>query len=211
VAIPLIFVLSGFGGLILNPWGFDATGRYGLPIWAGLAAVLGAFLAAVWRHRRLLALALAAVVLTANVQGWAAADAVRAFQSTYWAKLPVDNGPLLAALRSEGIEHVWLNHWAAFPLMFDARAAGQRLVAYDWYDVQAGGIDRFPEYLPQVERADRVAFVLVTDEPVPELEARLQELGVSYHTVRIPPYRVVIPASRRVHPSEVTDALDYRY
>jgi hypothetical protein len=95
--------------------------------------------------------------------------------------------------------------------MFDARAAGQRLVAYDWYDVQAGGIDRFAEYLPLVEQAERPAFVLVTDEARPELEERLDALGVAYVERRAPPYVVVIPVSRRVHPSEVTGALDYRY
>ena len=51
----------------------------------------------------------------------------------------------------EGVTHVWLNHWASQPLMFDARAAGQPLVAYDWYDV-AGGRHR---PLPRVPAAAR--------------------------------------------------------
>ncbi len=210
-AIPTVFVLSGFGGPILNPWGFDATGRYSPPIWNALTVVMAAFLAAVWRWRRAVAGALLGVVLAANLYGWATVDPILAFQSPYWSKLPVDNGPLLATLRTEGISHVWLNHWAAFPVMFDARAVGQYLIAYDWYDVQAGGIDRFPEYLPLVEQADRPAFVLVTDEPEPELERRLRDLGVSYTVRRVPPYVVVIPLSRKVHPSEVASALDYRY
>lgn len=209
--IPAVFVLSGFGGPVLNPWGFDATGRYSPPIWNALAVVMAAFLAAIWRWQRLLAGAMMGVVLAANLYGWAMVDPVLAFQSPDWSKLPVDNGPLLATLRAEGVSHVWLNHWAAFPVMFDARAAGQHLIAYDWYDVQAGGIDRFPEYLPLVEQADRPAFVLVTDEPEPELERRLRDLGVSYTVRRVPPYVVVIPLSRKVHPSEVASALDYRY
>ena len=95
--------------------------------------------------------------------------------------------------------------------MFDARARGQTLIAYDWYDVQAGGIDRFPEYLPLVERATRPAFVLVTDESQPELERTLRAMGVSFVERRVAPYVVVMPSSRIVHPSEVTGALDYRY
>jgi hypothetical protein len=211
LAIPAIVALSGFGSPALNPWGFDATGRYAPPVWSGLTVVLGAFLAAVWRWRRSLAVVLAGIVLAANLYTLARVDPVRAFQSPYWDKLPVDNRPLLDTLAAEGVTHVWLNHWAAFPLMFDARAAGQTLIAYDWYDVQAGGIDRFPEYLPLVEQAARPAFVLVTEEPEPELERRLRELGVSYVRHRVPPYVVVIPESRKVHPSEVTPALDYRY
>lgn len=209
--IPALFVLSGFGGPALNPYGFDATGRYSPPIWNGVAVVLGSFLAAVWRRQRLLAASLCAVLLCVTLFQSQTVDPVAAFQSPYWPKLPVDNRPLLAALRADGVSRVWLNHWAGLPVMFDARAAGQELVAYDWYDVQAGGIDRFPEYRAVVEAAERPAFVLVTDEPRPELERRLDELAVVYAERRVAPYVVVIPLSRRVHPAEVTGALDYRY
>jgi hypothetical protein len=204
-------VLSGFGGPALNPYGFDATGRYAPPIWSALAVVLGAALAALWRIRRRLALVLAVIPLTINLAGIASIDPLAAFQSPYWDKLPVDNGPLLATLRSEGVEYVWMDHWAGQPAMFDARAGGQTLIAYDWYDVQAGGIDRFPEFRPLVEGAQRPAFVLVTDESQPELEQALRSLGVSFAERRAAPYVIVIPISRTVHPSEVTGALDYRY
>jgi hypothetical protein len=211
VLIPTLFVLSGFGGPALNPYGFDATGRYTPPIWGALAVVLGAALAGVWQSRRLLAIGLAIVPVAVNLLATASIDPAAAFQSPYWDRLPVDNGPLLDVLRSEGVDHVWLNHWAAQPAMFDARARGQTLIAYDWYDVQAGGIDRFPEYLPLVERATRPAFVLVTDESQPELERTLRAMGVSFVERRVAPYVVVMPSSRIVHPSEVTGALDYRY
>jgi hypothetical protein len=209
--MPTVLVSSGFGGPALNPYDFDATGRYAPPIWSALAVVLGAALAAVWRVRRVLALGLAGIPLVLNLVGVLSIDPVAAFQSPYWDRLPVDNGPLLAVLRAEGVDHVWLNHWAGQPAMFDARAAGQPLIAYDWYDVQAGGIDRFPEYRALVEQAARPAFVLVTDEADPDLERALRSLGVTFIERRVPPYVVVIPASRRVHPSEVTAALGYRY
>jgi 4-amino-4-deoxy-L-arabinose transferase-like glycosyltransferase len=209
--IPAFFVLSGFGGPALNPYGFDATGRYTPPIWCAIAVVVGAALAALWRVRRSLAMALAMVPLGVNLLGIASIDPATAFQSPYWDRLPVDNGPLLATLRASGVEHVWMNHWAGQPAMFDARASGQKLIAYDWYDVQAGGIDRFPEYLALVEQADRPGFVLVTDEAEPELEHTLRLMGISFVERRSEPYVVVIPISRKVHPSEVTSALDYRY
>jgi hypothetical protein len=209
--IPVIFVLSGFGGPALNPYGFDATGRYTPPIWSALAVIGGAALAAVWQHRRWLALALAAVPLVINAAGIASIDPLAAFQSPYWDRLPADSTSLLAALRDEHVEAVVMNHWAGQPLMFDAAAAGQPLVAYDWYDVQAGGIDRFPEYLPLVEQADRPAYVLVTDESEPALEHELRSMGVAFVERRVAPYVVVIPSSRKVLPAEVTGALDYRY
>jgi hypothetical protein len=211
VTIPIVFALSGFGGPALNPYGFDATGRYAPPIWSALAIVLGAFLAWLWGRRRVIAVPVAAFVLGTLAWQWYALDAVAAFQSPYWSKLPEDSSPLLALLRADGVDAVWLNHWAGLPLMLDAAALGQPLISYDWYDVQAGGIDRYPEYLPRVRAATRPAFVLVTDEPHPELEARLDALGVTFQSQRAGPYLIVIPTSRRVDPSEVTPALDYRY
>jgi hypothetical protein len=209
--MPTLFVLSGFGGPALNPWGFDATGRYAPPLWSTLAIVLGAALAAVWRIRRQLAVLLSVVPLAVNLAALRSIEPVQAFQSPYWDRLPIDNGPLLDVLRREDVQYVWMNHWAGQPAMFDARSRGQTLFAYDWYDVQAGGIDRFPEYRPLVEQAEWPAFVLVTDEREPELERTLRQLGVSFVERLAEPYVVVIPISRRVHPSEVTSALDYRY
>jgi 4-amino-4-deoxy-L-arabinose transferase-like glycosyltransferase len=211
VLIPSLFVLSGFGGPALNPYGFDATGRYTPPIWSALCVVLGAALAALWRVRRWLAIALGIIPMAVNLAGITSIDPVAAFQSPYWARLPVDNAPLLAILRDENVQYVWMNHWAGQPAMFDARVAGQTLIAYDWYDVQAGGIDRFPEYRPLVEGAERPAFVLITDESEPELERKLRLMGISFVERRAAPYVVVIPISRKVHPADVTAALDYRY
>jgi len=211
VTIPTVLVLSGFGGPALNPYGFDATGRYAPPIWFGLVAVLGAALAALWQVRRWAALALAAVPLALNLVALGNVEPLQAFQSPYWDRLPATNESLLATLRDAGVEAVWLNHWAGAPLMFDARVRNQPLIAYDWYDVQAGGIDRFPEYRPLVEAAARPAFILVTEETEPALVRRLREIQVSFDLYRVPPYVVVIPTSRRVHPSEVTGEIDYRY
>ncbi|HET6316599.1 MAG TPA: glycosyltransferase family 39 protein [Chloroflexota bacterium] len=211
LTIPTVLVLSGFGGPALNPYGFDATGRYAPPIWFGLVVVLGAVLAAVWRARRWLAVLLATIPIGVNLLAYSSIDPLEAFQSPYWAKLPASNEALLSTLRAHGVEAIWLNHWAALPVMFDARAAGQPLIAYDWYDVQAGGIDRVPEYLSLVRQAARPAFVLVTEEGEPALVRRLREMQVSFDAYRVPPYVVVIPTSRRVDPSEVTGELDYRY
>src|SRR5215208_1694443 len=95
VLMPMLLVLSGFGGPALNPWGFDATGRYSPPVWFALAVVLGAALGALWRVRRRLAVALCAVPLLVNAVAVASVDPIEAFQSPYWNKLPVDNSTLL--------------------------------------------------------------------------------------------------------------------
>ncbi len=231
--VPLVFALmlvliylgSGFAGPSLNPWGFDATGRYVLPLWGvvplAVAALAEPLLGGPGRGplrgpvvrgaplRASLAASLVALVMLAHLAGYATSNPRQVFQSPYWNKLPFDSQPLLDALRRAGISAVWMNHWAGFPLMFDAQEA---VIAADYYDVfVGGGINRFPEHFALVERADRPAYVLVTDEPVPALERRLQELGVMYRVERVGPYVIVQPLSRRVNPTEVQDAIDYRY
>lgn len=211
LSIPFVFVMSGFGGPALNPYGFDATGRYAPPVWSGLAVTTAMLVSWLWQQWRPAAAVALALVLGTSVVGYVRADPVAAFQSPYWPHLPVNDGPLLATLRADGVTGVIVNHWAGFPLMFDARAAGQQLVAYDWYDPQAGGIDRFPENLPRVLAAPRMAYVLVTIEADPALAQQLRSLGVRYQLQRVPPYEVIVPLSRRVEPWEVTTSLDYRY
>ena len=67
---------------------------------------------------------LVAGVVGVNAAGLLSIQPLQAFQSPYWDKLPVDEAPLLAALRQQGVTRVWMNHWAGQPLMFDARTAG---------------------------------------------------------------------------------------
>ena len=160
--------------------------------------------------RRWLAVLLALVPLGVNLAAFVAIDPVSAFQSPYWDRLPVSNASLLQTLRDEDVTAVWMNHWAGQPLMFDARAAGQDLIAYDYYDVQAGGIDRFPEYRRAWPRQSaQHSYWSPTNPNRPcspsygDWESRSRE--------HVAPYVVVIPISRYVDPSEVTSALDYRY
>src|SRR5439155_951087 len=177
--------LAGFGLGSLPFWLFNvqtggATFRFVAGGTQGQTADRGAVLGVVWQVRRYLAVGLSLVPLAVNAAGLLTIDPLEAFQSPYWDRLPADNAPLLAILRDEHVGAVWMNHWAGQPVMFDARANGQPLIAYDWYDVQAGGIDRYPAYRPLAEQAERPAFVLVTDEVEPELEHTLRFMGISF-------------------------------
>ena len=109
--------------------------------------VLGAALAAVWRVRRWLAVLLALVPLGINLAAFLAIDPVARFSRRTGIDCPSRECVTVARrCATRASTAVWMNHWAGQPLMFDARAAGQELIAYDYYDVQAGGIDRFPEF-----------------------------------------------------------------
>ena len=111
-----------------------------------------------------------------------------------------------------GIEGERIGEFAPGPAEARGRSWSDQVREFPGSDQEtAGGIDRFPEYRPLLEQAERPAFVLVTDEPEPDLERTLRSMGVSFVERRLPPFVLIIPTSRKVHPSEVTPALDYRY
>jgi hypothetical protein len=208
MSVPIMFVLSGFGGPSQNPWGFDATGRYLLPLWVVVPLAVAA-LAHLASLGRVSATLVACLVIAAHGFGYSAANPVQAFQSPYWGKLPPQSDALEEYLLEQGLDRVWMNHWAGFPLMLNTQG---RVIAADYYDVvKGGGINRFPEHFGAMEEAERTAYVLVTNEPAPPLLDDLQELGVEYHADRFGPYLLVQPLSRVVKPWEVSDSLGYEY
>ncbi len=214
LCVPLVFTLSGFGGASLNPYGFDATGRYTLPLATVLPLMLAGLVRMLWqrcgRGGKFVAVGLATIVLGSNLAGYAAADDNQIFQSEYWHRLPAHDAALLGCLDHWGIRDVWMNHWAGYPLMFDT---SERIVAADYNDVVLhSGINRLPWTLEQVGAAMRPAFVLVTGtETTTPLESRLRMLGVTYRRCVALPYQVIQPLSRRVDPSEVSGTIGYQY
>jgi len=213
--VPLVFAASGFGGASLNPYGFDATGRYTLPLAALLPLAMAALTqrvlvvsAPAWRG--LLATALVGLVVGGSALQYARADKSLIFQSEYWHRLPMDSTPLVNCLDHLGVRDLWMNHWASYPLMF---ATQERFVAADYNDVALnGGVNRLPWTLRQVGRAPRPAYVLVVgDAGVTPLQRRLDALGVTYQRCVALPYQVLRPTSRRVDPREVAATIGYAY
>ena len=213
VCVPVVFAASGFGGASLNPYGFDATGRYTLPLATVLPLLLAGLLRGIWRLRRrwgrAIATILALVVLGNTLIGYAAANDQQIFQSEYWHRLPTSDTALLGCLDAWNIRDVWMNHWAGYPLMFDT---GEQIVAADYNDVVLnGGINRLPWTLRQVGAAPRPAFVLVTGTAsTTPLAVKLRALGVTYRRCLALPYQVIQPLSRRVDPREVAGAIGYQ-
>jgi hypothetical protein len=208
LGVPIMFVVSGFGGPSQNPWGFDATGRYLLPLWSVVPLAVAA-VAHLASCARVSATLVAVLVIAAHGLGYRAADPVQPFQSPYWPRLPAQSAALEQHLLEHGLDRVWMNHWAGFPLMLNSQG---RVIATDYYDVvQGGGINRFPEHFGVMEESERTAYVLVTEQSDPPLLDKLGELGVAYRADRFGPYLVVEPLSRRVKPWEVASTLGYEY
>jgi hypothetical protein len=207
--VAIIFCISGFGGVALNPFGFDAASRYALPLASVLPVAMGALLWRLWRAWAPLGAAALMVLLAATISGYATVQSDQIFQSEYWTKLPASEAPLARFLEQQGIHDVWMNHWAGYPLMF--YADGQ-ITAADYNDVVLhGGVNRLPWALQQVSRDPHAAYVLVTNEEIPRLQLLLQARGIAYHKQRTGPYVVFWGFSRPVPPSSVADAIGFVY
>ncbi len=214
VVVAVLFCLSGFGAAALNTFGFDAASRYALPLVSVLPVAAGAL---IWRLEhawRPLGAAALAVLLLADGLGYVTPRPNAVFQSEYWAKLPPSEAPLVDALRARGIRDIWINHWAGYPLMFEAdRRDPNALFAADYNDVALhGGVNRLPWALRRVAADPRAAYVLVTFEPHPPLEALLRDKQrVTFQRTRVGPYLVFWDLSRPVPPSAVAAGLGFSY
>lgn len=207
-AILLVYLTSGFGRPSLSP--FDASGRYLLPLWSVLPILLAAFcvrLSALWRPAGAVVLG---VLLAGNLAGHLSSDPQKVFQSPYWDHLPPNSQPLLRWLQTNDAHDIWTNHWAGDQIMY---LSGGGIRSADYYDIVAGhAINRFPGLFQRVHQAPHAAIVVVQGSlPSPGLGARLRALGVTYRQATVGPYRVYLPLSRRVDPSEVINALRYPY
>ncbi|MEW6580887.1 MAG: hypothetical protein AB1435_17065, partial [Chloroflexota bacterium] len=106
LALPPIYVLSGYGNHALNEFGFDATGRYVLMLHSVLP--IGAAALAVWLARRgaiarFAGAAVLASVISLNLLGSLRTDPVINFASPYYTRQPQTLDPLIALLDEEGI------------------------------------------------------------------------------------------------------------
>ncbi|NWJ95984.1 MAG: glycosyltransferase family 39 protein [Chloroflexi bacterium] len=234
---PLLYLVSGVGTNAFALPGVDTTGRYLLPLMGVAPLLLGGGLATLaskewklkaklWKEAspklgnrnlgKLLQFGLIgiglALVLFCNLYPYRRADFVWAFQSPYYMNLkpPVDNRPVIAYLKQEGIEYLTCNHWVGNRLMLSAADA---VKCVDYYDLQQGGLERFPHLTATLlEPGRQVGFLLINPggERLP-LEERLTELGVTFTRRDFTPYSVIIPRSRTVSPPEVLEALRYPY
>jgi len=221
---PLLYIISGVGNNAFALPGVDTTGRYLLPLMGIAPLLLGGGLAALpglgqglsyswgWRLGASLAGAGLLLLLFCNLYLYRKADFGLTFQSPYYMSLrpPADNRPVIHYFKQEGIEYATCNHWVGNRLMLNAADA---LKCVDYYDLQQGGLERFPRLTAALlEPGRRIGFLLVNPsaDPLP-LEERLKALGVSYTRRDFAPYSVIIPRSRPVSPSEVLEALRFPY
>jgi hypothetical protein len=215
ILAPFVFILAALTNgnwTVIIPDSGILT-RYLLPLYSVVPILLAAF---IWRLRsfsRPLAVTLVALVLTVNLWSNLSVDPVDTMRCVFEnVPLPASNKALIDFLDSEGIRHVYTNHWIGFRLMFETQ---ERVVTFDYVD-SLYGMDRLPQYGHQVEAAEvPPAYILFNPgwKQTPPLEKKLQKLGVHYEKKAFPPleYIVYYRLSRKVHPAEVMGTLVWPY
>lgn len=188
--------------------------RYLLPLYSVVPIILAHFLTRLKIGRtklRSITLVLVALLLAVNLWSVLTADPVAAMRSEFdnipW---PGSIEPLITFLEAEDIRYVYTTHWLGYRLMFET---GERVICFDYPD-SLRNMDRLPEYSARVENAEEPpAYILFNPrwKRVPPLETRMQELGVGYEKKTLDDFLIYYALSRRVHPSEIIEALVWPY
>ncbi|HSD83677.1 MAG TPA: hypothetical protein VLG46_07455, partial [Anaerolineae bacterium] len=215
VALPLIYLFSGYARNALNPWGVDATGRYVLMIHTAFPIGVAVLSAAIGRLRipgaRLIGLALVLLIIGLNLLGNLRVNSVKAFDSPYYDRLPDSLTPLIAYLDQQDISHVWTDVGIAQVLMFDTN---ERIWAADYYDAYiARGLIRFPDALAAVQAAPRTAFVIpiLPEQNNPPLQRALDSARINYTYARVMPTLAVYIPDQPIDPAVIAGGLGYQY
>lgn len=214
VGVPVIYVLSGWGDRAINPFGFDATGRYVLILHSVLpiGAAAGAIALVRWRGwMRPAAVAVITSAIGLNLLGAMRADPVRVFASPYYTRQPATLEPLIAFLDAQDITAVWTDVGIAHVLMFETN---ERILAADWYDIYAAkGLLRFPEVPVKIAQAERVAFVetILPGQTGALIEQAFAASGVPYAVTRVTPDLLVIVPFAPIDPAMLGDGLGYQF
>jgi hypothetical protein len=199
-------------GFIFTPFGGDPSGRYFLPLAAGLALVGGAFIAYVRRRRG---------------QGWAAAVMAVPLAFSVWGCLQTariqppgittqfdpaarrdtaHDLDLLAFLQDRGETRGFTTYWISYPLAFLSRESMvfiPRLPYHPDFRYTARD-DRYPAYDSLVAASPRVAYITSGQ---PWLDSFLREAfeagEIGYSETQIADYHVFHDLSRRVTPTDL--------
>ncbi|MBN1313440.1 MAG: hypothetical protein JXB30_18685 [Anaerolineae bacterium] len=159
---------------------------------------------------RFLAASMVLMVIGVNGLGTLRLDPAAAFDSPYYDRLPASLDPLIEALDTYGITHVWTDVGIGQVLMFQT---GERIIAADYHDAQIGGLARFPDALEAVDAAPLAAFVVPVraDQTNPPLQQALDAAGVTYTAIRVTPTLLLYIPDQQVAPSTVAQGLGYQY
>ena len=216
-------IVLGWATLLIlflaTPFGGDPTGRYLLPLWPGLAILVGGWLAAMRRSEgspfvpraALAAPAILALIVGYNLWGNVAAmihnppGLTKQFDPI--SQIPEDHdAKLIAFLDSIHADRGYSNYWVTFRFAFltDDRILFSPRLPYKADLSYTYGDDRYPPYSNAVDAAKQAVYV-TSNLPAldQQIGQRLAKLKVTYQQKQIGPYTVFYNLSRKVTPDDL--------
>ncbi|MEW6717726.1 MAG: hypothetical protein AB1345_09510 [Chloroflexota bacterium] len=201
------------GGFLLffiaSPFGYDASGRYLLPLYLPLFLFVAAFIRRLWKKKIVFGLGLLVMFLGVNgFETWRAAVSIDKLTTQLDPITRMDNQAdeeLLAFLDQENELRGYTNYWVSFRLAFLSR---ERMIFSPRLPYKADlsyspRDNRYPSYDEIVSLSDQTAYITSKH---PRLKAvirdQLETLGVSFVEKQIGDYHIFYGLSRPVRPEE---------
>lgn len=205
-----IFLLVWLVFFIGTRYGFDATGRYLLPLYIPLVLVQGCMVLAVFQYKQIMGWGLLLFILGFNGFNIGRAalspdklttqfDPITCFDNSY-------DQELIEFLKTEDELRGYSNYWVSFRIAF---LTGEQVVFApqlpDKRDLSyTSRYNRIPGYLEAVENSSKVAYITTKH---PALDQKLRDgfthSRVSFSEEQIGPYHVFYDLSRVVNPVEL--------
>jgi 4-amino-4-deoxy-L-arabinose transferase-like glycosyltransferase len=200
-----------FAGVFIGThFGIDSTGRYFMPLYVLLFSGCGAFLAAIWRRNKNLAIVVLILFLAVNGFETARAalstdkittqfDPITSFDNRY-------DDELISFLSRQGVLRGYSNYWVSFRLAFlsheeiiySPRLPYKIDLSYTKRD------NRYPYYDQLVMDSKDIAYITTKH---PELNACLRYLfdqqDMSWREAQIGPYHIFYRLSKAIHPEDL--------
>ena len=200
-----------FAGVFLGThFGIDSTGRYFMPLYVLLFSGCGAFLAAVWRRNKNLAIVVLILFLTVNGFETARAalssdkittqfDPITSFDNRY-------DDELISFLSRHDELRGYSNYWVSFRLAFlsHEEVIYSPRLPYKIEMSYTNRDNRYPYYDQVVANSEKIAYITTKH---PDLDACLRSLfnqqNITWREKQIGDYHIFYHLSEGIHPEDL--------
>lgn len=207
--IQSVFVVVFFVVFILSSFGFDATGRYLLPLYQPLLFLVSVFIVLVWKRSHWIAAAAVFVLLGLNMWGtWLGANSPEKITTQLSEASRFDNNDdedLLTFLFQNDLDFGYTNYWVSFRLAFlsDEEFVYVAKLPYREDLKYNPSSNRYLLYEKLVDESNQTNFI-TADQPALDvfLQGWFSDREITYQEKAIGIYRVYFDFSRQVRSDE---------
>ena len=209
-AKPLLWVLIIIFLVVFigSDYGYDATGRYLLPLLILISSGQAAAIAHSWHQTKIIGVSLLALfLLIFGVQTWRAANSIEKITTQVNPVTRFDNqydDELIEFLvehdELRGYSNYWVSYRLAFlteeKIIYSPRLPYQTDLFYSFKDI------RYPLYDELVSESNKIAYITTKNTVLDDLVRRtFRENEISYSEIKIGEYHVYYDLSRDIRPN----------